>query len=202
MKLIRLIEIYRLFIRWPRPTKFRPKITTDIKVRVLSPPPPDPGPQTFVMESFFLRELIQALTPGANEEMTFLTGPKMGPIRVVCRMSKPVSLFKQSPVFVGANANSVAAALIPIIEQGAEMHILAHSHPGGGAGATTPSGTDIDCIGKLQKNGSPAIGLIVTRDGCIRFFTVHNKFHVLVLGSGVKQLSQYVFRISTNPDRN
>jgi proteasome lid subunit RPN8/RPN11 len=136
------------------------------------------------------------LTPGADEEMQFLTGPKIGPIRVVCRWAAPARLDRQSPVFVRATARSVADVLIPIIEQGAELHIIAHSHPGGGAWATTPSGTDIECLGKLQKNGSPAIGCIVTRDGCVRFFSVQTQFHVIVLGTGVKDLSQNVFHIA------
>ena len=155
-------------------------------------------PQIFVFESFFLQELITALTPGANEEMHFLTGPKIGPIRIVSRLAAPVPINRQSPVYVSASARSVASVLIPIIEQGAELHICAHSHPGSGAGATTPSGTDIECLGKLQRNGSPAIGCIVTRDGCVRFFSVLTKFHVIVMGTGVKQLSENVYHITNN----
>jgi len=124
--------------------------------------PPESSTQTFVLESFFIRELITILTPGANEEMKFLTGPKIGLIRIVCRWGAPARLASQSPVFVRASARSVADVLIPIIEQGAELHVIAHSHPGAGAWATTPSGTDVECLSRLQMNGSPAIGLIVT----------------------------------------
>jgi len=203
-------KIYTLLIKWPlqemrrlRRIEFKPiqiirRFRRDEfkRVQIVKKEPVELFPQTFVLESFFLRELITALTPGANEEMHFLTGPKIGPIRIVCRMAAPVSPNRQSPVFIGATAKSVAAVLIPIIEQGAELHICAHSHPGSGAGATTPSGTDIECLGKLQRNGSPAIGCIVTRDGCVRFFSIYTKFHVLVLGTGVKELSQNVFNIA------
>lgn len=158
--------------------------------------PPESSPQTFVLESFFIRELITILTPGANEEMKFLTGPKIGLIRIVCRWGAPARLDSQSPVFVRASARSVADVLIPIIEQGAELHVIAHSHPGAGAWATTPSGTDVECLSRLQMNGSPAIGLIVTRDGYVRFFSIQTKFHVLVLGSGVKEVSNNVFYIA------
>lgn len=179
-----------------------------VKASVIPPPrnfPMPPAlhpasfPQTFVLESFFLRQLITALTPGADEEMNFLTGPKIGPIRIVSRLAAPVALNQQSPVFVRASARSVADVLIPIIEQGAELHICAHSHPGGGAGATTPSGTDIECLGRLQKNGSPAIGCIVTRDGYVRFFSVSTIFHVLVLGTGVREVSNNVFHLTRPP---
>ena len=160
-----------------------------------SAPPAEPSAQVFVLESFFARELIAGLTPGANEEMHFLTGPKLGPIRIVCRWARPPLLDRQSPVFVRATARSVADSLIGLIEQGAELHICAHSHPGHGAAATTPSGIDYDCLGKLQKAGSPAIGCIVTRDGFVRFFSVATQFHVLVLGTGVTEVTKNVFHI-------
>ena len=153
-------------------------------------------PQTFVLESFFASELVTALGHGSNEEMHFLTGPKLGPIRIVSRWAQPVSLEKQSPVFVKASAKSVAAVLIPIIEQGAELHICAHSHPGFGAGATSPSSTDLKCLSKLQQAGSQAIGCIVTRDGFVRFFSVSAIFHVIVLGTGVKEISKNVFHVA------
>ena len=152
-------------------------------------------PQTFVMESFFARELITVLTRGANEEMQFLTGPKIGPIRIIARWAQPVSLERQSPVFVRASAKSVASVLIPIIEQGAELHLIAHSHPGLGEGASYPSGTDTRCLGTLQESGSPAIGCIVTRDGFVRFFSVSTTFHVMVLGAGVTEVTTNVFKI-------
>jgi hypothetical protein len=186
-----------MFVIWRWPNLQRPVVVESKRVQVKPKDPIELFPQIFIVETFFLRELITALTPRADEEMTFLTGPKIGPIRIVCRLAAPVSTKSKSPVFVSASARSVASVLIPIIEQGAELHICAHSHPGSGAGATTPSGTDIDCLGKLQKNGSPAIGCIVTRDGCVRFFSVHNKFHVIVLGTGVKQISENVFHITS-----
>jgi hypothetical protein len=156
---------------------------------------PDAFPQTFVIESYFVRQLIRTLTPSADEEMRFLTGPKFGPIRVVCRWANPPSLEKQSPVFVRASARSVASTLIPIVEQGAELHVCAHSHPGNGAGATNPSSTDVTCLTKLQKSGSLAIGCIVTRDGHVRFFSILTKFSVVILGNGAKEIAKNVFHI-------
>jgi hypothetical protein len=157
-------------------------------------------PQTFITESFFLRELIRSLTPGPNEEMHFLTGPKIAHIRIISRWAQPVALERQSPVFVRASAKSVAEILIPIIDQGAELHIVAHSHPGSSAGATAPSSTDIACLGNLQLSGSQAVGLIVTRDGFVRFFSVLTQFQAIVLGKGVTEVSQNVYRITLPND--
>lgn len=157
---------------------------------------PEPIPQVFVVEATFLREVIAVLTVDANEQMHFLTGPKLDSTRIISRWAKSVVLERQSPVFVRASAKSVADTLISIIEQGAELHVIAHSHPGRGASATTPSGTDIECLGKLQKNGSQAIGCIVTRDNHVRFFSVSTHFHVNVHGTGVKEVSKHVFYIA------
>jgi proteasome lid subunit RPN8/RPN11 len=154
-------------------------------------------PSVFIIEAAFLRELIGILTVDANEQMRFLTGPKLGSFRIVSRLAKPAVLREQSPVFVRATGVSAAHVLIQIIEEGAELHVIAHSHPGCGAGATTPSGTDLACLGKLQRNGSPAIGCIVTRDSHVRFFSVTNDFHVSVLGTGAKEVSKHVFHITS-----
>ena len=154
-----------------------------------------PSTEGFVVEACFLRELLAVLTTDANEQMRFLTGPKVEQVRVVCRWAQPSALEKQSPVFVRASAQSVAAALIPIIEQGAELHIIAHSHPGSGPGGTNPSSTDIECLGELQKAGSRAIGCIFSRDGWVRFFTVSTKFSVQVLGTGTAKLTPCIFYV-------
>jgi len=195
-----IIKLPRLLLKWTFQELRRIDEEESKRVQLVKKLSLEPFPQTFVLESFFLAELIQSLTPSANEEMIFLTGPKLGHIRIVSRFAAPTPINGQSPVFVSASARSVASVLIPIIEQGAELHICAHSHPGSGPGATTPSGTDIKCLGKLQKNGSPAIGCIVTRDGCVRFFSILTKFQVLILGTGVKELSKNVYHI-TQPDR-
>jgi hypothetical protein len=158
---------------------------------------------TFLLESSFLRELVVELTPTPDEDMVFLTGPKLRSLRVVCRRAPQVSLERQSVVFVRSSALSVARALVPIIEQGAELHVIAHSHPGEGPAATFPSGTDTTCLGKLQRAGSPAIGLIVTRDFHVRFFTVHRSFRVVVTGSGIKNLDKHLFYLhEDNSDKS
>lgn len=160
----------------------------------------EPSTEAFVMEACFLRELLAVLTTDANEHMRFLTGPKIDQARVVCRWAQPSVLERQSPVFVRASAQSVAAALIPMIEQGAELHIIAHSHPGSGPGGTNPSSTDIECLGELQRSGSRAIGCIFSRDGWVRFFTVSTKFSVQILGTGTATLNPQIFYVGHHAD--
>jgi len=102
-----------------------------------------PARNTFLIECCFLQEVIVALTPTPDEHMIFLTGPTLKSLRVVCRFAPKPKVERQSVVFVSSSPLGVAQALIPIIEQGAELQLLGHSHPGRGASATTPSGIDI-----------------------------------------------------------
>jgi hypothetical protein len=153
------------------------------------------GGDTFLLEAWFLREVVELLTPTGDEHLRFLTGPKLGRLRVVCRCAPEVPLERQNIVAVRASALAVARALIPIIEEGGQAHVFAHSHPGMGPGATGPSGTDITTLGRLQSDGCPAIGLIVTRDGYARFFTVHKPFRVVISGNGVTKLDNQLFHL-------
>jgi hypothetical protein len=73
---------------------------------------------------------------------------------------------------------------------------MAHSHPGSGAGATHPSSIDINYLGRIQRAGADVVGIIVTRDGYVRFFTVNRPFHALVQGNGIEQVDEYVYRLS------
>jgi hypothetical protein len=103
---------------------------------------------------------------------------------------------KKSPVYAKGTAKSCADAEIEILEHGNSLHAMAHSHPGRGPSATCPSGIDINYLGRIQSIGSEAIGVIITRDGFVRFFTVTKPFRVLVTGTGITQLEEYVYQVS------
>ena len=74
---------------------------------------------------------------------------------------------------------------------------MAHSHPGRGAAATHESSIDVNYLGGIQRGGTDVIGIIVTRDGFVRFFSVEKPFQVLVQGSGVTQIEEHVFQIAS-----
>jgi hypothetical protein len=54
----------------------------------------------------------------------------------------------------------------------------------------------VNYLGKIQRAGADVVGIIVTRDSFVRFFTVEKPFQVLVLGNGVTQVEEYVFQIT------
>lgn len=147
------------------------------------------------VDAWFLRDLIRYLTPGRDEEIAHVTGVRMGNVRVLSRICS-IKADKKSPIGVEANAKSCADTEIEILQNGNRLHAMAHSHPGNGIGATRPSSIDINYLGTIQQVGSEAIGIIVTRDGYVGFFTVSKPFRVIVVGNGVKQEEEYVFRVS------
>src|SRR5690242_2669216 len=128
-------------------------------------------PLTYVAESWFLQDLVRHLTPGPDEEMAYVTGPALGKLRILSRICG-ITPAQQSPVYALGKARSCADALIEMLDKGSPLHSMAHSHPGVGPQATFPSSIDVRYLGGIQRASAEAVGIIVTRDGCVRFFSV------------------------------
>jgi hypothetical protein len=155
---------------------------------------------TYVVDSWFLHDLIAHLTPNQDEEITYVTGISFGRVKILSRICD-VTLEKQSVVYARATASSCTETLATILENGNTLHVMAHSHPGRGAAATQESSIDVNYLGNIQRAGADVIGIIVTRDGFVRFFTVEKPFGVWVQGNGVTQVQENVFQI-TFPQAN
>jgi hypothetical protein len=151
-------------------------------------------PLTFVVTSWTLQEVYQRVVHDINEDITLLTGERVGNLRMLSRIC-PVRARNRSIAHASVSAQDLIAAAVPIIEHGLWIHAYAHSHPGCGPEATWPSGIDCRDLGDAQRRGSQAVGMIFSRDACCRFFSPRLPIRVLVLGSGVTQLSEYVFHL-------
>lgn len=152
------------------------------------------GRPVYIVDSWLLQDLIRHLTPSHDEDISYVTGITLGRVRILSRICK-VSLEKQSVVYARATHKSCVDALAEILEKGNRLHAMAHSHPGRGAGATHESSIDTNYLGHVQQAGADVIGIICSRDGFVRFFTVKKPFDVLVQGNGVTQIDEYVFQI-------
>lgn len=148
----------------------------------------------YTVDSWTLRDVIAQLGKGKNEHIRLITGVEINGIKVLSRLCE-VEYAEQSPVFAQSTIQSSADALAELNENGNKLHVIAHSHPGRGPNATHPSNTDLTDLGRIQKAGSEAIGLIIVRDGYCRFFTVDVHFKVYVTGKGVKQIDENVFKV-------
>ncbi len=148
----------------------------------------------FMLDYWFLQDLIKCLTPGPDEVAVFVVGNDFDNIRMPYRICD-VELEKQSVVYARATAKSCSDVLIDLFEKGYKIQLVAHSHPGRGPEATRPSSIDINYLAKIQDAGSDAVGLIVTRDGYVRFFTVRTEYEISIKGKGVQYVEENVFKI-------
>jgi hypothetical protein len=94
----------------------------------------DGGRITYIVDAWFLQDLIRYLTPGQDEEITYVTGVALGRVKILSRICG-VTLEKQSVVYARATAKSCTETLAQILERGNTLHVMAHSHPGRGAPA-------------------------------------------------------------------
>src|SRR6266516_1595977 len=76
-----------------------------------------PKPSIFVTDSWFLNDLLNHLTPGPHEEITYVSGNKVGRLRLLNRIC-PVEIQTHSPIHARATAKSCADALIEMQEWG------------------------------------------------------------------------------------
>jgi hypothetical protein len=154
--------------------------------------PEEPGAVKLLLDCWFLQDLVRHLTPQADEVVVYVTGNDDGNLRMPNRIC-PVTLEKQSVVYAKGAARSCSDALIELHERDYKLQLVAHSHPGNGPGATRPSGIDTNYLGRIQSAGSDAVGVIVTRDGYVRFFTVYTELEVSV--KGAQNAGDNVFKI-------
>lgn len=100
---------------------------------------------------------------------------------------------KASSGYVKADADLLGRALIIMSETNKHFALWIHSHPGKGAGATYPSGTDLNQEAEWLKDFSPnLVNVIVVEDRYIRFWgkaLKEKRVSVEIEGAGVRRVS-------------
>ncbi len=147
------------------------------------------------VDAWFLRDLIRYLTPGPDEVITYVTGNRLTPRDRVLHRWCPVRHARQSSARAIADRQSCSDVLIEIEQRGLLLEAMAHSHPGRGAAATTPSEIDFNYIRAMEAAGAQVLGIIVTRDGYVRFYTLNQPFTVEMHGNGVTYVDESICRI-------
>ena len=71
-----------------------------------------------------------------------------------------------------------------------------HSHPGRGADATHPSGTDENFQKRLESAGHVAVMAIFSRDGFVRFMRLDQNFEIEIYGEGVENHAPGIYRLT------
>jgi hypothetical protein len=135
----------------------------------------------FLMSTFFLRRCLELLTTDHCETLVYLTGNRIGDLVILDEIVS-FQMDNRSVAYVRGDIVSTTEALIQLGDRGFQLQGTAHSHPGSGPYATTPSGIDYTHHGRLESGGYRALGIIVTRDGYVQFYTQQLAFKVEITG--------------------
>ncbi len=145
----------------------------------------------YQISSLQLMECCEYLTsdPGRNERLHLVTGTITADgTRVLSRMEK-VKYQSQSPAYVKGDEVDTHQKIIALDENHGHLLLaMFHSHMGRGAGATSPSVTDISFLKRMEKTGIDCLGGIFSMDGYIRFFKEKNEFEMDVYGKGIDKI--------------
>ena len=150
----------------------------------------------FIISSLFLRDLLDYLSQWAVESIAYLTGVLAHGVMVIDHLV-PFEMDVQEVTYVSGDIVSSTEALCSLDDKGFVLAATAHSHPGSGAGATNPSGVDMQHHQMLETNGYKAAGIIMTRDGYFRCYSKDMPFTVQVVGSDVQEISPNTYKLIT-----
>ena len=106
---------------------------------------------------------------------------------------------RRSPMGVVADMPSTHNLLIKLEQFGHKFLAHFHSHPGNGADATHPSGTDENFQRRLESAGHVAVMAIFSRDGFVRFVRLDQNLEIEIYGEGVENHAPGIYRL-TNLD--
>ena len=159
---------------------------------------PNTGPRRYAVSSLFLTESFKKLTADQNEQFFFITGAEIGGVHVLDQWAE-FAHQRRTPMGVVAHMPSTHNLLIRLEQFGHKFLAHFHSHPGTGADATHPSGTDENFQRRLETAGHLALMAIFSRDGFVRFVRLDQNFELEIYGEGVTNHAPGIYRI-TNLD--
>ena len=157
-----------------------------------------PSGNHYVVSSFFLHQCFKDLTADKDEQFFFITGSEVEG-RFVLDQKAEFQHSKRSMVGVVGNMTATHRLLITLEQFGHRLLAHFHSHPGNGAAATRPSGTDEGFQKRLEDAGYPTVAAIFSRDGYVRFLRLDEDLKIEIHGTGVEDLGKNIYRL-TNLD--
>ena len=152
------------------------------------------GPRRYVVSSLFLHECFKTLTADPDEQFFFVTGSEAEGV-LVLDQSVEFAHQRRNRLSVVADMPSTHNLLIRLEQFGHKLLAHFHSHPGEGADATRPSGTDDNFQKRLESAGHLAIMAIFSRDGFVRFVRLDRNFEIEIYGEGVENYAPGIYRI-------
>jgi hypothetical protein len=159
---------------------------------------PDSIHRRYAVSSLFLHESFKKLTADQDEQFFFVTGSEVESVLVLDQWAE-FAHQKRSMMGVTADTRSTHGLLIKLEQFKHRLLAHFHSHPGRGADATRPSGTDENFQKRLESAGHVAVMAIFSRDGFVRFVRLDHNLEIEIYGEGVEQHEPGIYRL-TNLD--
>jgi len=159
---------------------------------------PESSHRRYAVSSLFLTESFKKLTADRDEQFFFVTGSEVEGVLVLDQWAE-FAHQKRSMMGVTADTRSTHSLLIKLEQFKHRLLAHFHSHPGNGADATHPSGTDENFQKRLENAGHVAVMVIFSRDGFVRFVRLDNNLEIEIYGEGVEKNEAGIYRL-TNLD--
>ena len=159
------------------------------------------GPVKFILTTFFLRRCYEYVMPSDKETLCYISGIRLKDCVIMDELIK-FDMDRQETCYVSGNIISSTKALMTLTDRGFPLTGTVHCHPGRGAAATTPSGIDKRHHGRLEQGGFKALGIIMTEDGYVRFYSDQMPFKVDVIGKDGRWINTdtYYLDLDFKPD--
>jgi hypothetical protein len=156
------------------------------------------GNRRYAVSSLFLHESFKKLTADRDEQFFFITGSEIEDVLVLDQWAE-FAHQKRTMTGVTADTRSTHSLLIKLERFKHRLLAHFHSHPGNGADATHPSGTDENFQKRLENAGHVAVMAIFSRDGFVRFVRLDHNLEIEIYGEGVEKHAAGIYRL-TNLD--
>src|SRR5450759_4660071 len=138
------------------------------------------------------------LTADRDEQFFFVTGSEIEGVLVLDQWAE-FAHQKRTMMGVTGDTRSTHGLLIKLERFKHRLLAHFHSHPGNGADATHPSGTDENFQKRLESAGHVAVMAIFSRDGFVRFVRLDNNLEIEIYGEGAEKHAPGIYRL-TNLD--
>ena len=153
------------------------------------------GPRRYAVSSLFLHESFKKLTSDQDEQFFFITGSEVEGVLVLDQWAE-FAHQKRTMMGVTADTRSTHGLLIKLEQFRHRLLGHFHSHPGNGAEATQPSGTDTGFQKRLENAGHVAVMAIFSRDGFVRFVRLDKNCEIEIYGEGVKNHAPGIYQLT------
>lgn len=161
--------------------------------------PASTGRRKYAISSLFLHESFKKLTADRNEQFFFVTGTEVEGVMVLDQWAE-FEHQKRTMLGVTGEPRATHRLLIKLEQFGHRLLAHFHSHPGNGADATNPSGTDQSFQQRLESAGHAAVMAIFSRDGFVRFIRLDDNFDIEIFGQGVEKYAPAIYKLTNvNP---